>query len=165
MKRFIVSAGSNADTLGRFIAHFASYLHAVAEEAEQRDKHLTLDAVAYNTLRRDLSGVHCCLDLMGCMIGGDLPNIVFEHPAFQQMHNAAVDMVTWSNVSLVLTFLRPEASRLIDRAFRTYIRTIWSSQWDTLRTSLQYFSVSAVYRFRKLWTSSVPAGASYSKSS
>ena len=101
MKRFMISAGSNADTLGRFVEHFASYLHAVTEEAEQRDANLTLDAVAYNSLRRDLSGVHCGLDLIGCMIGGDLPNIVFEHPAFQRMHNAAVDMITWSNVSLI----------------------------------------------------------------
>ncbi|KAF7797961.1 hypothetical protein EIP86_009168 [Pleurotus ostreatoroseus] len=97
MKHLMVFAGSNADTLGRFLQHFTSYLHALNEEADHRDESNVLDVVAYNALRREFGGAQCSLDLIGFMIGGDLPNVVLEHPAFQKMHYAAVDMVTWAN--------------------------------------------------------------------
>lgn len=75
-------------------------MRAVAIEAKYREDGIVLDVAAYDILRRENSAVRCCFGLIGYMLGEDLPDAVYEHPTFQQLHFAAVDMVTWSNVGL-----------------------------------------------------------------
>ncbi|KAF7796368.1 hypothetical protein EIP86_007545 [Pleurotus ostreatoroseus] len=97
MKRLEPFVGT--DGHARFIEHVASYMRAVVTEVAHREKGIVLEVAEYDPLRRENSAVPCCLVLIGCVLGPrmDLPDIVFEDPAFQRMHIAAVDMISWSN--------------------------------------------------------------------
>ena len=86
-------------TFNRFVKHFVSYVVAVSTEAKYRTDNVVLNSAAFDVIRRENSAVRCCFDLIGCLLELDLPDAVFEHPLFQKMYFAAVDMVTWANVS------------------------------------------------------------------
>ena len=75
-------------------------MNGFSVEAELREKNVVLDLASYDPLRRENSAVRYCFGLFGYVLGLDLPDEIFEHPIFMEMHLAAVDMVTWSNVSL-----------------------------------------------------------------
>lgn len=93
---------ADTDSLSRFVEHVSSYVRAVVTEVEHREQNVVLDVAEYDALRRENSAVRCCLVLIGCALGMDLPDVAFEDPAFQRMHFAAVDMISWSNVSMIL---------------------------------------------------------------
>ncbi|KAH9895892.1 terpenoid synthase [Cubamyces lactineus] len=81
----------------RFIVCCKAYVEAVAVEAELRARGEVLDLEAYQTLRRENSGVPSAFALAGYALGINLPNEIFEHPMFVVMRHAATDMVCWSN--------------------------------------------------------------------
>lgn len=68
-------------------------------EADLREQSVVLDVDSYNMLRRENSAVRYCFGLFGYLLNLDLPDEIFEHHVFMRMHLAAVDMVTWANVS------------------------------------------------------------------
>lgn len=96
--RFIPNCGPY--TLARFLQHSEDYVHAFEKEADYREDGTVLDVDAYDTLRRENSAVRYCFGLFGYILGVDLPDTIFYHPVMFRMHLAAVDMVTWSNVSV-----------------------------------------------------------------
>lgn len=98
-QRFFPYAGSA--TAGRFLKHTEDYVYGFTREAELREKNIVLDLKSYDPLRRENSAVRYCFGLFGYVLGLDLPDEIFEHPAFVEMHLAAVDMVTWSNVRII----------------------------------------------------------------
>lgn len=86
-------------TARRFIEHVADYVTSVTEEAGLREKNIVLDLESYDTIRRDNSAVRTAFGLFGYVLGHDLPDEIFYHPVYMDMYLAAVDMVTWANVS------------------------------------------------------------------
>lgn len=64
-----------------------------------REKNIVVDLASYDPLRRENSAVRYSFGLFGYVLSLDLPDEIFNHPVFMEMHLAAVDMVTWSNVS------------------------------------------------------------------
>ncbi|KAJ3553938.1 hypothetical protein NM688_g3357 [Phlebia brevispora] len=81
----------------RFLVHSADYVEAVAQEAELRERGEVLDMAAFETLRRENSAIRLCFGLFEFALGIDLPDEVFENPAFMNLYWAAADMVCWSN--------------------------------------------------------------------
>lgn len=77
----------------------------MVKEAELREKCVILDSATYDNLRRENSGVPYSFALFGYTLGADLPDEIFNHPIFQEMYLAAVDMVIWSNVSGFFPFV------------------------------------------------------------
>ena len=91
-------------TARRFLQFFESYLQATTREAGLREKDEVLDLVSYDILRRDNCAVRFCFEAFGYLIGADLPDEIFHHPLFRDMHVAATDMLTWSNVRSPVSF-------------------------------------------------------------
>ena len=85
-------------TWHRFLKHFEEYLDSVGNEARQREKNVILDLKSYEIQRRNCSAVLPTFDIMGYALKADLPDDVFDHPTYAEMHIIAVDMVMWSNV-------------------------------------------------------------------
>lgn len=95
--RLASQAGPNA--VRRFLAHSASYIDGVIKEAELRERGEVLNVEEFQGLRRENSAVRVCFDLAECLLNIDLPDEVFEDPAFLEVYYAATDMVCWSNVN------------------------------------------------------------------
>ena len=125
--RFLPCAGPA--TVRRFLKHTEDYVNGFSVEADLREKHVVLDIEAYNKLRRENSAVRYCFGLFGLCLNADLPDEIFEHPVLMRMHLAAVDMITWANVSL--PFCRSLLYLIFIRAVRTSTPTTWSKPWDT----------------------------------
>ena len=85
--------------LDRFLEHFEDYLRAIWKEAQLREGGVVLGIDAYEAQRRPSSAVHLVFDMIACVTGVDLPDAVFDHPEYSELYYAAIDMVTWSNVS------------------------------------------------------------------
>ena len=83
------------------LGHCKAYVEAVAHEANYRINGVILDLDSHVALRRENSAVRFCLELACGALDVDLPDQVVEHPTFMRMHLAAVDMVSWANVSTV----------------------------------------------------------------
>ncbi|EIW84218.1 terpenoid synthase [Coniophora puteana RWD-64-598 SS2] len=83
--------------LRRFIALCGTYVEAVCVEAELREQGRVLDLRSFILLRRENSAVRCCLALAEYALGLELPDAVFNDPAFQSVYFCAADMVCWSN--------------------------------------------------------------------
>ena len=92
--------GSQLATFQRFISYWKLYLNAVTREAQLREHGEVLDLDLFEKLRRDYSSVSVSLVISGYALGIDLPDEVFNHPAFTTMYLAATDMVCMSNVSI-----------------------------------------------------------------
>ena len=67
-----------------------------------REKHIVLDIESFDVQRRACSATQPVFDLFGFIHEVDLPDEVFDHPIYTEIYHAAVDMVTWSNVSMPL---------------------------------------------------------------
>ena len=87
-------------SIRRFLKHNEDYVDAFSLEAELREKDVVLNRITYDSLRRENSAVRTCFGLISYVLGQELPDDVYEHPVFVDMHLAAVDMVSWSNVSV-----------------------------------------------------------------
>lgn len=59
---------------------------------------------SYETLRRENSAIRLCFGLFEFVLGVDLPDEVFDDPAFLNLYWAAADMVCWSNVRIISPF-------------------------------------------------------------
>ena len=101
------------------------FFEAVHVQSLHREAGLIPDLESYIDIRRDESGCKPCFDLTEYALGIDLPDFVIEHPvstAFRQVAVVACavliidpdqviralkqgsnDLVTWSNVSCLLT--------------------------------------------------------------
>ncbi|TFK27160.1 terpenoid synthase [Coprinopsis marcescibilis] len=94
-ERFIRLAGPN--TVRRFTALCTSYTDCVAKEAELREHDEVLGLEEFMELRRQNSAVLLCYSLVEYILGIDLPDSVFDDPAFSKAYWAAADLVCWSN--------------------------------------------------------------------
>lgn len=83
----------------RFIKNFCKYTEVVGTEAELREKNQVLDIPGYIALRREISAVRTCFDLVEYCLDLDLPEEVHKDPVFINGYNAAMDLVFWANVS------------------------------------------------------------------
>ena len=83
----------------RFLQQCEDYIEAVSREAEYRERDEVLDMERYETLRRENSAVRLCFMLAMYALQIDLPDEVFEDPAFNTIYFAACDLVCWANVS------------------------------------------------------------------
>ena len=97
-QRFFPSVG--AVTVRRFLRYFEEYLGAVVTEAGMREDHIVLDVKSYDAQRRACSATNTAFGLFGHILGVDLPDEAFDHPMYNELYLAAVDMVTWANVSI-----------------------------------------------------------------
>ena len=122
--RFIPYTGPA--TTRRFVAHVEDYVNSVAKEAELREGNIVLDLAAYDPLRRENSAVRSAFGLFGYVLGLELPDEIFHHPVFSEMHFAAVDMVTWSNVGIIWS-CAPQYVAYV--CHRICILTTWNSPW------------------------------------
>ena len=86
----------------RFLVFCKQYIDAVTKEAELRERDEIPDFETYKHLRRENSAVRLCYGLIEQALGIDLPDEVFDDPVFKRMYFSAVDMVGWSNVSIVI---------------------------------------------------------------
>ncbi|KAL0574886.1 Sesquiterpene synthase 10 [Marasmius crinis-equi] len=96
-KRYFEGEGARPASSARLLQLCADYIQAVSVEAELRERGEILDVDAYVQLRRQNSAVAACFGLFEYALGLDLPEEVFEHPIFQEMYWAAVDLVCWAN--------------------------------------------------------------------
>lgn len=80
-------------------------MRGFGREAELREKDVVLDIESYNVLRRENSAVRYCFGLFGYLLDLDLSDSIFYHPIMLRMHLAAVDMVCWANVGILLRYL------------------------------------------------------------
>ena len=101
-RRYTTLAGSN--TAARFLKHCKDYIDAVAHEAELREMGQVLDIAAFTDLRRENSAIRLCFGLFEYALGIDLPQYVFDDPAFMKVYMAAADLVCWANVSSAMRF-------------------------------------------------------------
>ncbi|TFK69425.1 terpenoid synthase [Pluteus cervinus] len=92
-----LSSQSKPNAIRRFLKHGESYILGVIREAELRERGEVLGVEDFQILRRENSAVRVCFDLAECMGGLDLPDEVFQDPAFSEIYFAAMDMVCWSN--------------------------------------------------------------------
>ncbi|GJE85113.1 terpenoid synthase [Phanerochaete sordida] len=88
---------SGPATARRFLEHSENYVLGFAREAELREQGVVLDRATYEPYRRENSGTRYAFGTFGYVLGMDLPDEIFEHPVYMEMHYAAVDMVCWSN--------------------------------------------------------------------
>ncbi|KAH9934236.1 terpenoid synthase [Fomitopsis serialis] len=93
--RLLHSAGPGC--VRRFLRDCEGYIDAVAQEAGYRERGVVLDAASYQALRRENSAVRPCFALIEYCLGVDLPDEVFDDPAFMVLYWATADMVNWSN--------------------------------------------------------------------
>ena len=92
--------GCGPYTFARFLKCVEGYLRGVGREAELRTHDVVLDVECFNAIRRDNSGVGCCLGLLGYLFDSDLPDSIYEHPVMMRLRLGAIDMVCWSNVCI-----------------------------------------------------------------
>ncbi len=78
---------------------FVDYIHAVSKEAELREDGHVLQPDSYAILRRENCGVQPFFALIEYVHNIDLPDEVFENPAFMRMYWQGVDLVWLSNAS------------------------------------------------------------------
>jgi hypothetical protein len=90
------TAGPNCQR--RFLKHCEDYIEAVSKEAEYRERDEVLDMERYEALRRENSAVRLCFMLAMYSLDIDIPDEVFEDPAFKTIYFSAVDLVCWANV-------------------------------------------------------------------
>ncbi|GJE85112.1 terpenoid synthase [Phanerochaete sordida] len=94
-RRFFPYAGPA--TSHRFLEHSKNYVLGFAREAELREQGVVLDFATFGPFRRENSGARYVLGAFGYLLGMDMPDEIFEHPIYMEMHLAAVDMICWSN--------------------------------------------------------------------
>lgn len=94
--RFIRLAGPK--NVRRFANLCELYTHAVAREAELRERGEVLDVKSFISLRRANSAVLLCFSLVEYILGIDLEDEVYEDPIFLDAYLAACDHVCWANV-------------------------------------------------------------------
>lgn len=75
------------------------YLQGVVQEIIDKKDNRILDIKSYIDARRRTSGVKPSFSIIE--LGLDIPDEVMSHPAIQGMISAAVDMVAFSNVSVI----------------------------------------------------------------
>ncbi|KIJ31531.1 hypothetical protein M422DRAFT_125844, partial [Sphaerobolus stellatus SS14] len=80
-----------------FIENFYKYTEVVETEAKLREKNEVLDIPDYVALRREISAVRTCFDLVEYCLDLDLPDYVHKDPIFVCGYNAAMDLVFWVN--------------------------------------------------------------------
>lgn len=98
-ERFIKKSGPKS--FKRFGTLCAGYIDAIAHEAEMRERGEVLNLQSYNEHRRQNSAIPLSFGVFEYALGIDLPDEIFEDETFMTMYWAAVDMITWSNVSLL----------------------------------------------------------------
>ncbi|KII89787.1 hypothetical protein PLICRDRAFT_108725 [Plicaturopsis crispa FD-325 SS-3] len=81
----------------RLIRLLENYVEAVIAEAALRHEGRVLDLDSFITLRRENSAVRVCFAFFEYILDIDLPEAVFEDPAFMRVYWAAIDMVWWAN--------------------------------------------------------------------
>ncbi|KAL1697045.1 isoprenoid synthase domain-containing protein [Schizophyllum commune] len=81
----------------RFLKHCDDYIEAVSVEAQLREEGRVLSHKDFIPLRRENSAIRLCFGLFEYCLGIDLPDYVFEDPAFQEIYWAGADLVCWHN--------------------------------------------------------------------
>ena len=80
-----------------FVEAMRAYLHAVSQEARDRQSHLVRTVESYFSIRRDACAVLVVLALTEFEL--DLPDEVMEHPSVKALRYGSVDLVILVNVS------------------------------------------------------------------
>lgn len=84
----------------RFILDMDEYLEEVAQESIDKNDHHILDIKSYVNARRLTGAVKPTFALIE--LGLDIPDEVMTHPVIQEMIMAAIDIITLSNVSVMV---------------------------------------------------------------
>ena len=141
-RRMIATASPGAQQ--RFIETFDQFFQAVHQQASDRANDIIPDLETYIQQRRDTSGCRPCWALIEYANNLDIPEEVMDHPIIRSLGEAANDLVTWSNVRLLSSFIIvplvgtvKSEHRLIPfylSAYRTYSRSTSSSRKATRTT-------------------------------
>jgi hypothetical protein len=91
------------------------FFEAVHQQALYRASGIVPDFDTFVELRRETSGCKPVFDLIEYSLDLELSDAIVEHPVIAALNNGANDLVTWSNVSAVLTPL-PVASANKERS-------------------------------------------------
>ena len=111
----------------RFVAHNKDYVESVVHEAVLRSEGVILNEGDYRDLRRVNGAVVIFFDLIEVILGTELPEEVHKDDVFEQVYMAALDMIVYCNVSLILTSLSGILTReLCLRSHRTFCHTRWN---------------------------------------
>ncbi|EJD06758.1 terpenoid synthase [Fomitiporia mediterranea MF3/22] len=84
-------------SMRRLVQACSSYIDAVCQEAALRERGEVLGLEEYRVLRRENIALRLCFSLFEYCFGFDLPDEVFEDPAFIRMFYNAVDMIALCN--------------------------------------------------------------------
>jgi hypothetical protein len=87
----------------RFIETFEYFFQAISQQALDRANGVIPDLASYIALRRDTSGCKPCWALIEYANNLDIPDHVMNHPIICNLGEAANDLVTWSNVSVIIS--------------------------------------------------------------
>ena len=87
----------------RFIHTFDLFFLAITQQAGDRSEGMIPDLESYIELRRDTSGCKPCWALIEYANGLDIPDDVMAHEVVEELGEAANDLVTWSNVSVLFS--------------------------------------------------------------
>jgi hypothetical protein len=87
----------------RFIHTFDLFFQAITQQAGDRAEDIIPDLESYIELRRDTSGCKPCWALIEYANGLDIPDEVMAHEVLEVLGEAANDLVTWSNVSVLFS--------------------------------------------------------------
>jgi len=79
------------------------FFEAVHQQAHYRVEGIVPDLDNYIEMRRETSGCKPVFDLIEYSLDLELPDAVMEHPVIVALNHGANDLVTWSNVSAVLS--------------------------------------------------------------
>ncbi|KAG6374634.1 isoprenoid synthase domain-containing protein [Boletus reticuloceps] len=79
----------------RVVLYMDEYFEAVVQESIDKENNRILDVESYIIARRRTSGVKPSITVVE--LGLDIPDEVMSHPALQEMIQAAVDMIAFSN--------------------------------------------------------------------
>jgi hypothetical protein len=88
---------TSMDWRSRFISHNKETFRAVTAENSRRDTRTFAPIEEYVRNRRAASSVLPCLALDEFMVGGEIPTKIIESDAYQELTQACIDVVAWSN--------------------------------------------------------------------
>ena len=78
---------------------FQQAFEASVKETEFREQDIVLDLESFTRLRRANSAVYPCLNLIEPLLEIEIPDGVFDDPAFSSLYHTACDLVWIANVS------------------------------------------------------------------
>ncbi|KAK7031135.1 hypothetical protein VNI00_013743 [Paramarasmius palmivorus] len=90
-------ARAGPEATRRFLKHCKQTFFTFSKEAELRERSEVLSIRDYLTLRKETSAVRTAFDLSECLMGVDLPEVVYNMDSFRKGYEASMDLIYLAN--------------------------------------------------------------------